>query len=370
MLTNSNYITQEKIKVSQSSNGDDIFINKITIKGSHNNAPSVYMQASMHASELQGNTVMIQLVEYFRLHQPKGDVYLIPQCNPIGMDSFQGAGHQGRFDSATGDNWNRYYYNPEIDYKSFVSEHINSTTSEYKKSFENLIQSKISNELKNELYLSRARKINLIVQHEAQKADFVLDLHTDTDAITYVYTASYAKKSAETFGYKHSLVIPNDCGGALDEAIFVPWWRLQEEFAKQGRDEKILKEGFTLELGSEEDICFDDSVAQTQGVLSYLKSKGIIDSVFATNRLHSEVVHHDISNYKQIRAIEGGMYEWLVKAGESFKAGDVIGQYIQTCTMSKKDLTLPVGGTIISIHTTGAVCQGTQLLNLALDVSN
>ncbi|AHH47205.1 hypothetical protein X557_06480 [Francisella tularensis subsp. holarctica PHIT-FT049] len=52
------------------------------------------MQASMHASELQGNAVMIELLEYFKKYQPKGDVYLIPQCNPIGKDVFIGAGHQ------------------------------------------------------------------------------------------------------------------------------------------------------------------------------------------------------------------------------------------------------------------------------------
>ena len=72
----SNYISKQKIKVSQSSTGEDIHVEKITIKGSDSSAPSVYMQASMHASELQGNAVMIELLEYFRKHQPKeGDVY-------------------------------------------------------------------------------------------------------------------------------------------------------------------------------------------------------------------------------------------------------------------------------------------------------
>lgn len=66
------YISKEKIKVSQASNGQDIFIEKITIKGSDPQAPSVYMQASMHASELQGNAVMIKLLEHFRKYQPKG----------------------------------------------------------------------------------------------------------------------------------------------------------------------------------------------------------------------------------------------------------------------------------------------------------
>ena len=360
-----NYISKEKIKVSQSSIGDDIFIDKITIKGSDSSAPSVYMQASMHASEIQGNAVLIELMEYFTKHQPRGTVYIIPQCNPIGKDVFIGAGHQGRFDSATGDNWNRYYFNPKIDYQAFVKEHINSSTTVYKKAFEELLQQKIEKELNNEWELSRAKRLNLLVQQEAQKADYVLDLHTDTDAITYIYTPEFAKKDAEKFGYKHTLVIGNEAGGALDEAIFVPWWSLQLEFKKQGRNEEVLKECFTLELGSEECINKNDAIMQTQGILNYLKHKKVISSAFATDKLNNEIVHHNIANYKHIKAIEGGLYEWFVKAGDSFNAGDTIGQYIQTSSMTRKDLAFPFGGTIISISMKGAVCQGSALINLA-----
>ncbi|AFJ43911.1 Succinylglutamate desuccinylase (ASTE)/aspartoacylase (ASPA) subfamily protein [Francisella orientalis str. Toba 04] len=198
----SNYISKQKIKVSQSSTGEDIHIEKIAIKGSDSSASSVYMQASMHASELQGNAVMIELLEYFKKYQPKGDVYLIPQCNPIGKDVFIGAGHQGRFDSATGDNFNRYYFYPSIDYFTFVKEHINSTTAEYKQAFEKLLQQELDKELSNEWELSRAKRLNLLVQREAQKTDCVLDLHTDTDATTYLYTADFARQTAENLAIK------------------------------------------------------------------------------------------------------------------------------------------------------------------------
>lgn len=53
---------------------------------------------------------------------------MIPQCNPIGKDAFIGAVHHDRLDSLTGDNFNRYYFYPKIDYTTFVKEHINSTT--------------------------------------------------------------------------------------------------------------------------------------------------------------------------------------------------------------------------------------------------
>ena len=364
------YISKQKIKVSQSSTGEDIFIDKIIIEGKNTNTPSVYLQASMHASELQGNAVMIELLEYFSKYQPEGCVVMIPQCNPIGMDHFQGAGHQGRFDSATGDNWNRYYFSPYIDYKEFVKQHINSATLHYKKAFEEILHQQIEQVLSEDWFLSRAKRLNYIVQREAQQADFVLDLHTDTDSITYLYTPSFAKEVAEKFGYKHTLVIPNEFTGALDEAIFVPWWKLQEEFKSQGREEDVLKECFTLELGSEEYINSSDAKMQTQGVLNYLSHRKVINTSYNKDKLHTDITHNEISNYKSVRAKEGGLYEWFVKAGDIFKADDIVGQYIQTATMTKKPLLFPFGGTIISIHTKGAVCQGTQLLNLALDVNS
>ena len=106
---------------------------------------------------------------------------------------------------------------------------------------------------------------------------------------------------------------------------------------------------------------------QSQGILNYLKSKQIIDSPFETNLLNTDIRHHTYGdNYKHLKAIEGGLYEWFVKPGDIFKAGYVVGQYIQTSTMQKKDLILPYGGVVISIHNTGAVCQGGQLINLAI----
>jgi predicted deacylase len=105
---------------------------------------------------------------------------------------------------------------------------------------------------------------------------------------------------------------------------------------------------------------------QTQGVLNYLSSKGIIDSVFETNLLHKNITHHDIKNYKCIKAVEGGLYEWFVSPGDKFDAGETIGQYIQTSTMQKKNLILPYGGVVISILNKGSICQGTQIFNIAI----
>ena len=361
---NTNYIFWDKVIVSQSSNGQDMTVDKIIIKGTNSKTSKVFIQASMHASEIQGNAVILNLIEHFKKYQPKGDITIIPQCNPINMDNRQGAGHQGRFDSASGDNWNRYYFMPKIDYKSFVEKYINSSVEEYKKAFENLLIKKINEALADEYNLTRAKRLNHTMQRESLGCDIVLDLHTDTDATTYLYTAEHYKENAEKFGYEDTLVIPNEFTGALDEAVFVPWRNLQLEFIKQGRNENALVEGYTLELGSEECIKSNEAEMQTQGILNYLHSKNIIAKNFNTDKLAKKVTHNNISDYHRLCTKEGGLYEWFVKAGDIIKEGDIIGQYIQTSKMIKKDFISPITAKIISIHGKGALPQGSQIFNL------
>ena len=180
------YISNKDIVVGQSSCGRNIIVNKITITGSDsNNAPSVYMQASMHASELQGNTVIYNLYKYFKNNQPLGDIVLVPMCNPIGQDNFVGAGHHSRFDPVTGDNWNRFYHTANVDYVKFVNDHINSRTEIYKKSFEKLLKTDLHKSFEdNKWEKTRAQRLNMVLQCESQKSDIVLDLHTDSEAIT------------------------------------------------------------------------------------------------------------------------------------------------------------------------------------------
>jgi len=85
------------------------------------------------------------------------------------------------------------------------------------------------------------------------------------------------------------------------------------------------------------------------------------------NYLNKTIIYHGISNYKQIRTIKSGLYEWFIKAEDTFAAEDIIGQYLQKSKIEKKNSILP-GGSIISIHTTGAVCQETQLSNLVIKI--
>jgi len=74
-------------------------------------ARKAYIQASLHADELPGMRVAValkkRLAELEAEGRLAGVVELVPVANPIGLGQVLQASHQGRFEFASGKNFNR-----------------------------------------------------------------------------------------------------------------------------------------------------------------------------------------------------------------------------------------------------------------------
>ena len=99
----------EHLQVGELAAGQPLTIPIYRFKGSSHSAPRVYIQANVHGAEVQGNAVILQLLQYFKAHPPLGDVTLVPLANPLGINQKSGEFTLGRFDPITGINWNRAY---------------------------------------------------------------------------------------------------------------------------------------------------------------------------------------------------------------------------------------------------------------------
>ena len=70
-----------------------------------------YIQAALHADELPGMRVAVELkqrlLELEQQGRLNGVIELVPVANPIGLGQMFQATHQGRFDLASGQNFNR-----------------------------------------------------------------------------------------------------------------------------------------------------------------------------------------------------------------------------------------------------------------------
>ncbi len=73
-----------------------------------------YIQASLHADELPGMRVAVELkrrlLELERQGRLTGVVELVPVANPIGLGQLVQGQHQGRFELASGKNFNRDFF--------------------------------------------------------------------------------------------------------------------------------------------------------------------------------------------------------------------------------------------------------------------
>lgn len=292
-------------------------------------APSVYIQANMHGAEVQGNAVIFQLLELLRPLNIKGDITLVPYANPVGCNHKNGEYTLGRFDPITGVNWNRmYYFDPAI-IPMFVEQNIDVPDEQVINEFRDLVIAQIDQKLDHNAFgLTTGQRIAYQLQRMAHQADIVLDLHTGPISSKHLYCPEYAKESASYFDIPHTLLIPNDFDGALDEATFCPWWSLKDEFEKLGRKFTLQQESFTVELGSQEQIDLDVAKEDAASILSYLSYKKVLEGYnFHPQPMKRYACY--LKDYKAYYSPMGGMVDYLAEFGEPLLAGEPLARILR-----------------------------------------
>ena len=267
------------------------------------------MQSSIHGAELQGNALIFHLIEHLKKKPPLGDITLVPCANPVGMDRKTGEYTDGRFDTITGENWNRAYWNASLEGVTG-----NFTVAEIKARVLSIIRKK----LKTKLHFPE--KLALTLQSMAMEADVVLDLHNANVSEPYLYSVDSALKDALYLGFRHIISIPPVFGGALDEAISAPWAKFQKQFKL--KDEE-LPQGFTLELGGHELLSFEDGKKQCDGVVEFLKHHGVLSG---KAKKPKAALVGDLKDYETLYAEMGGLYDFKSGTGKIVRKGAILAE--------------------------------------------
>jgi uncharacterized protein len=325
--------SKEIMHVGEMASGAALTVPVYRLKG-QSEAPSVYIQANMHGAEVQGNAVIFQLLELLRHTKIKGDITLVPYANPVGCNHKNGEYTLGRFDPITGVNWNRMYHFDESIIKPFVRESIGKDDKTIEANFKALMIDSIEQKLDHNIFgLTTGQRIAYQLQRLAHQADLVLDLHTGPISSKHLYCPEYAIESAKYFDIPHTLLIPNDFDGALDEATFCPWWKLEEAFAELGikfsiSSKTLNKESFTVELGSQEQIDLDVALEDAKSILSYLQYKGVIDTTIYQPQKMTRFACY-LKDYKAFYSPMGGMVDYLAEFGKPLKAGEPLARILR-----------------------------------------
>lgn len=363
------HITKKVINVGETVSGQAHQVTVFNVKGV-GPGPKVYIQANLHGAELQGNAVIYQLLRRLENLEIRGELTIVPQANPIGLNQKSGDYTYGRFDPVTGVNFNRMYHHDLSFLPEFIERNIDASDEDIRSRFRDELRSSLHDALDSPFGLSTARRLCYTLQSMALEADYVLDLHTGPISSKHLYVAEYAQDKASYFNIPHVIIIPNEFDGALDEASFVPWWSLSQAFENRGRKLEILQEAFTVELGSEEMIDLDAAEHDCDSLMSYLSHKDIF---VGADFQPLEMVRYGcfLKDYKIVYAPRGGLVEYKAAFGEVLEAGAPLASFLNIDRYGEEDamttITLPNPVLPILHNASAALLQGAELYKVFND---
>ena len=366
-------LSKQMVTLNQDIAGQEIGIPVYFLECGIPDAPTVYIQSAVHAAEMQGSAVIYQIIQALKANDLVANFILVPNCNPFGRNQRAGEYLQGRFDATNGNNWNRFYHYDEAAVNQFVERNI--------KQFEELEQTEIVRQcrqflaeeleakLETQWGVNTAQFLNIKLQQLANKADLVLDLHTGPSSTRHLYSPDFLVEEAKAFNIENIISIPVEFAGALDEASFTPWQAIKKQLKSQDINLDYQVKAFTVELGSQENICLAQAEEDAKGLLNYLSQQGYVTIPVSINQKAINVT--PLSNYKTLFSSYAGMVEYLKKAGDKVQKGDVLARVLNSLEFDNDaaivNIHAPESGTVILHYPSAAVQVGTQLYKIAVN---
>lgn len=291
----------------------------------------VYLQSNLHGAELAGNAVIHQLIEWLSTLEPdqlRGEIWLVPVCNPLGVNTRAQNFSSGRYNPYDGRDWNRIFWDYEQvaeDIPAFARDHLEADPDSVLKAYRQEILTHFQAELAaltapsgvavHQLYSTRLQALGM-------DADYVIDLHTSGNrGMTYLYYCEGRAASARLFGLDFAILLDKYDGDAFDESLMKPWLALEQAFAQLGRKICFDIEAFTLELGTA--MQFDPRSVERglRGIQHYLSQKGVLEGVVDSPLDAREMMLTRTSQMTKYYAPAGGMIQERVEPGTWVRAG-------------------------------------------------
>ncbi|ALI04735.1 aminoalkylphosphonate N-acetyltransferase [Pseudomonas sp. FW306-02-F02-AA] len=267
----------------RNNNGDAVRVGVWRFEG-NGGGPKVHLQAGVHADEIAGMLVLHLLMQ--RLHiaeaegRLKGSVTVVPQANPLGIGQFRHGRILGRFHDATGHNFNRSFD------QSTAMARPSTPVQAWQKSLVQL----------------------------AATADVMLDLHTDDEALPYLYVhRSFWPRGRElAAAMKMEVAIIWDDGGdgSFEETIIAPWLR-------DGVTDQHL--AATLELRGQGDVSDRFAEQDAAGLYAWLCACGVIDEPLSPGDWPVEAI--EMSHMETILAPQPGVLIFEKELGDFVEEG-------------------------------------------------
>lgn len=371
--------TISTIPIQQLSSGDRLFIQVYKFIGA-NPGKKAYLQANLHGSEIVGNAVIHQLIEFLMSlddTQLLGEIWLVPVCNPISTNQRTHYFSTGRFNSYDGKDWNRIFWDYEKeceDLEKFAKSQLNSEPAEIRNNYLECIQSSFDKQLEkikapSGVPLSERYRYHL--QSLCLDANYVIDIHSSSNqAMDYLYCFQSREESAKAFLFDYGILMNDYDGDAFDEAFMKPWLALEKKLTELGKELKFDIESWTLELGSGMQMNPESVKKGIFRIKNYLAQTGVLKlRGFPLEGTASHSINFTLkSKIKKYYAPAGGMIQSRVPLGSFIQAGQLVYQVLSFNKNGELpklvDVCAETDGLVFDVSTNHAVNEGEYVLSV------
>ncbi|MEQ9552302.1 MAG: succinylglutamate desuccinylase/aspartoacylase family protein [Coleofasciculus sp. G3-WIS-01] len=371
--------TVTTIPIQHLASGDRLSIQVYKFIGA-NPGKKAYVQANLHGSEIVGNAVIHQLLEFFSHledSQLTGEIWLVPVCNPIATNQRNHFFATGRFNPYDGKDWNRIFwdYEKECDnLAEFAEFQMHHSPEEIRQNYLQRIQSsfkKHGDQLQSPSGLPFSERYRYQLQSLCLDANYVIDIHSSSNqAIDYLYCFQSREESAKAFLLNRGILMNEYDGDAFDEAFMKPWLALEKQLAAFGKAIQFDVESWTLELGSGMEMNPDSVKKGVLGIKNYLAQKQLLDCPdLPLDNTTSQSFEFTIkSQIKQYYAPAGGMIQSRVPLGSKIRSGQSLYQLLSFNREGDLpqliDVMAESDGLVFSVAKNHAVNEGEYVLSI------
>ncbi|TFW20064.1 succinylglutamate desuccinylase/aspartoacylase family protein [Massilia arenosa] len=291
----------------------------------------VYIQAALHADEVPGMLVVQflrqQLLQLESTGRLRGEVILVPVANPIGLSQAIHGAPFGRFDLATGVNFNRAYKHVAGELSGTLAGRLGPDAAANVRLIREQARASVQGwEVRNNVEALKKALLELAID-----ADIVLDLHCDNDAVIHLYAgtplAEQVRDLAALLG-AHAVLLALEAGDEpFDEACSRLWWDLARHFGPQYPIPPACV-AVTIELRGEMDVNYSYAERDAHALLQYLARQGVLDIPWEP--LPPPLCEPTpLEGVEPIAAPRSGVLVFQKNLGDLVAAGDTIADLIE-----------------------------------------
>ena len=340
----------------------------------------IYIQASLHADELPGSLVAHHLFERLERLEDEGRlqsrIVLVPMCNPLGLRQNLFYGHIGRFDFATGQNYNRLrsirlhdWALERLQQQGFVPSGDAAA---------NVTQIRAAMQQGIEAFepQTSVEALHAVLVGLAFDSDLVLDLHCDNHAVLHLYTLPQLWQAFEPMarhlGSECQILAEDSQSDSFDESLSTPWLKLQRAWPDAAIP--LACHSATVELRGERDLSHAWAQQDADALLQYLHQLGDVQLPSDAVREAPELARppHPLQGMQYVNAPMPGIVVYHVQAGDWVQRGQPLADVVDPVSQEQITVHSPIDGVVFATSGQRFVHPENKLMSIsgAEDIGN